>query len=508
MNHANLHVDKGEFVFVVGSSGSGKSTLIKLLMKELDSTSGQMIVSGERLEKMKHRRVAKYRRKLGVVFQDFRLLKDRNVYENVAFAQRVIGRPTRVIRRRVPEVLQEVGLAEKYKSFPDELSGGEQQRVALARALVNRPDILLADEPTGNLDPKTSEEIMKLLEQINERGTTVLVVTHNKEIVNQMKKRVVTMHDGVIISDEKEGGYHEASTIWYTLKQGIKNIKRNWMFSIASILTMAACIFLVGVFYSLVTNVDNIAQKVEQEVPVTVFFDEGTTEEQMQEVGNLIQARPEVERVEFESAEQAWENFKDKYFQGSDAAEGFKDDNPLVNSSNYHVYLNQIEKQTELVNYIQGLEHVRDVEQSEQAANTLGSFNKLVSYASIVIIALLLIISIFLISNTISVGISVRKEEIGIMKYIGATDAFVRAPFLLEGMVLGVIGAAIPLVALYFLYNSVVEYILNKFSVLTGVVAFIPVWQIYQILLPIGLALGIGIGFIGSMMTTRKHLRV
>ena len=198
VNHANLHVDKGEFVFVVGSSGSGKTTLIKLLMKELDSTSGQMIVSGERLEKMKHRRVAKYRRKLGVVFQDFRLLKDRNVYENVAFAQRVIGRPTRVIRRRVPEVLQEVGLAEKYKSFPD------------ARALVNRPDILLADEPTGNLDPKTSEEIMKLLEQINERGTTVLVVTHNKEIVNAMKKRVVTMHDGVIVSDEKEGEYHEA----------------------------------------------------------------------------------------------------------------------------------------------------------------------------------------------------------------------------------------------------------------------------------------------------------
>ena len=149
VNHANLHIDKGEFVFVVGNSGSGKTTLIKLLMKELDSTSGQIIVSGERLEGMKHRRVAKYRRKLGVVFQDFRLLKDRNVYENVAFAQRVVNRPTRVIRKRVPEVLQEVGLAVKYKSFPDELSGGEQQRVALARALVNRPDILLADEPTG-----------------------------------------------------------------------------------------------------------------------------------------------------------------------------------------------------------------------------------------------------------------------------------------------------------------------------------------------------------------------
>lgn len=291
------------------------------------------------------------------------------------------------------------------------------------------------------------------------------------------------------------------STIWYTLKQGIKNIKRNWMFSLASIITMAACIFLVGVFYSLVTNVDNIAHKVEQEVPITVFFDEGTTDEQMQEVGNLIQARQEVERVEFESGDQAWQNFKDKYFQGSDAADGFKDDNPLVNSSNYQVYLNQIEKQTELVNYIQGLDHVREVNQSEQAANTLGSFNKLVSYASIIIIAILLLISVFLISNTVSVGISVRKEEIGIMKYIGATDAFVRAPFVLEGMVLGVIGAAIPLVALYFLYNTAVEFILTKFNVLTGVVDFIPVWQIYQMLLPIGLLLGIGIGF------TRKQNR-
>ena len=280
------------------------------------------------------------------------------------------------------------------------------------------------------------------------------------------------------------------------------------MFSLASIITMAACIFLVGVFYSLVTNVDNIAHKVEQEVPITVFFDEGTTDEQMQEVGNLIQARQEVERVEFESGDQAWQNFKDKYFQGSDAADGFKDDNPLVNSSNYQVYLNQIEKQTELVNYIQGLDHVREVNQSEQAANTLGSFNKLVSYASIIIIAILLLISIFLISNTVSVGISVRKEEIGIMKYIGATDAFVRAPFVLEGMVLGVIGAAIPLAALYFLYNTAVEFILTKFNVLTGVVDFIPVWQIYQMLLPIGLLLGIGIGFIGSIWTTRKHLRV
>ena len=209
LNDVSLHIDKGEFVFIVGNSGSGKSTLIKLLLKELEPTSGTIIVNDQNLGKMKRRKVPKYRRGVGVVFQDFRLLKDRNVYENVAFAQRVIERPNRVIKKRVPEILALVGLAEKYKSFPRELSGGEQQRVALARALVNRPNILLADEPTGNLDPKNSLEIMKLLEEINERGTTVLVVTHNREIVNSFRKRVITMRKGVIVSDEEEGGYLE-----------------------------------------------------------------------------------------------------------------------------------------------------------------------------------------------------------------------------------------------------------------------------------------------------------
>ena len=208
IDHMDLQIDKGEFVFVVGNSGSGKSTLIKLLLKELEPTEGTIEVNGQILNKLKRRKVPKYRRGVGVVFQDFRLLKDRNVYENVAFAQRVIERPNRVIKKQVPEVLTLVGLAEKYKSYPRELSGGEQQRVALARALVNRPDILLADEPTGNLDPKTSFEIMKLLEEINERGTTVLVVTHNREIVNAFKKRVIAMKKGVIVSDEQEGVYH------------------------------------------------------------------------------------------------------------------------------------------------------------------------------------------------------------------------------------------------------------------------------------------------------------
>ena len=207
LNGVSLHIDKGEFVFIVGDSGSGKSTLIKLLLKELNPTSGTIKVNGINLNKMKQRAIPKYRRKIGVVFQDFRLLKDRNVYENIAFAQRVVITPSKQIRKNVPMMLSLVGLAEKYKSYPKQLSGGEQQRVALARALVNRPNILLADEPTGNLDPKNSKEIMKLLETINERGTTVLVVTHNQEIVDQMKKRVIAMHKGVIISDERKAGY-------------------------------------------------------------------------------------------------------------------------------------------------------------------------------------------------------------------------------------------------------------------------------------------------------------
>ena len=203
LNDISLNIEEGEFVFIVGNSGSGKSTLIKLLLKELEPTKGVITINNRNLNAIRRKQIPKYRRNVGVVFQDFRLLKDRNVYENVAFAQKVIGTPARLIRSSVPTMLSMVGLAAKYKSYPKQLSGGEQQRVAIARALVNQPKILLADEPTGNLDPTNSWEIMKLLEEANERGTTVLVVTHNQEIVNEMKKRVITMKKGVIISDEK-----------------------------------------------------------------------------------------------------------------------------------------------------------------------------------------------------------------------------------------------------------------------------------------------------------------
>ena len=207
LKDVNIEIEKGEFVFVVGSSGSGKTTFIELLLRELVPTKGKIEIAGVNYERLKKNKIHKVRRKIGVVFQNFRLLKDRTVYENVAFAQRVIETPAKYIRRQVPAVLALVGLEEKYKSYPRQLSGGEQQRVALARALVNKPEIILADEPTGNLDPKNSWDIMNLLDEINAKGTTVVVVTHNKEIVNVMKKRVITLKKGVVVSDVQKGGY-------------------------------------------------------------------------------------------------------------------------------------------------------------------------------------------------------------------------------------------------------------------------------------------------------------
>ena len=207
LNGVNLTIKRGEFVFIVGDSGSGKSTLIKLLLRELVPTEGEIYVNGANLNKLRRRQVPKYRRNLGVVFQDFRLIKNWSVYENVAFAQRIVQTPNRLIKRNVPAILSIVGLASKYKAKPPQLSGGEQQRVAMARALINKPPILLCDEPTGNLDPRNSLEIMKLLDQINKRGTTVIVVTHDKEIVNEMQKRVITLKKGVVLNDEEKCGY-------------------------------------------------------------------------------------------------------------------------------------------------------------------------------------------------------------------------------------------------------------------------------------------------------------
>lgn len=299
------------------------------------------------------------------------------------------------------------------------------------------------------------------------------------------------------------------STLFYTFKQGFRNIWKNLMFSIASIATMGACIFLFALFFSILVNFQYIVRNVESNVTITVFFDEDLDQGRMNEIGELINARDEVVQVNYISAQEAWESFRDEYFEGSEAAaKGFQDDNPLAKAANYEVYLDAIESQSGLVEYVEGLQGVRKVNQSETASKTLSTFNRLLSYVSVTIILILLAVSVFLISNTISVGITVRSEEIEIMKLIGATNFFVRSPFLIEGILLGLVGAAIPLLIVHVLYGKVVSYVLGKFSMLENIVQFLDVNQVFDVLLPVGLILGIGIGLVGSGMTIRKHLRV
>ncbi len=308
------------------------------------------------------------------------------------------------------------------------------------------------------------------------------------------------------------------STLFYTIKQGFANIFRNKWYSLASIATISACLFLFGLFYAIVANFQNILKTAEEGVSVTVFFHsemdnceshtEGQipSEQRMEEIGQEIAKRAEVSEVQFKSADEAWATFGPDYF-GEDYAEGFPE-NPLAGEDTYEIFLSDVSMQDALVTWLQSIPEVRKVNYSEMTANTLSGLNLLIAYVSMGIIVILLAVSIFLISNTVAIGISVRSEEINIMKYIGATDFFVRAPFVLEGMIIGLIGAAVPLGLIYSLYNYALNYVINRFMVLSGFLNFLSVQEIFHILIPVSLGVGVGIGFLGSVTTVRKHLHV
>ena len=280
---------------------------------------------------------------------------------------------------------------------------------------------------------------------------------------------------------------------------------KNKGYTCASIATISACLFMFGLFFSVLFNIRSIMNTAEQGVSVTVFFQEGTTEDEILQLKVAVEERPEVSRVEYVSAEQAWESFSQDYLQGY--ADGFTE-NPLANSANLEIYLSDVSKQADLVNYLEGLNQVRLVNRSELTADTLSGANTLIMYASIAIIAMLLVVSVFLISNTIAMGITTHWEEISIMKYIGATDLFVRAPYVIEGVMIGLVGTVIPLILVYWLYNKAVEVITGKFSVLMNFLQFQSVDAVFHYLLPVSLVLGVGIGFFGSIITVRKHLHV
>lgn len=295
------------------------------------------------------------------------------------------------------------------------------------------------------------------------------------------------------------------STFIYTLKQGIANIFRNKWYSLASIATIGACLFMFGIFYSIVANFQYIVKEAQNGVAVTVFFDKGISDERIAEIGSLIEARVEVDHVRFVSADEAWASFKEEYL--GEYADGFKD-NPLQNSSNYEIYLRDVSMQSALVSYLESMEDIRLINKSEITARTLTSINSLVGYVAIGIIIILLCVSIFLIANTVTIGISVRKEEINIMKYIGATDFFVRFPFVIEGILIGAFGSLVPLGIVYLIYSRIIGYVLNKFTVLSSILKFLPVNEIFNTLVPVSICIGVGIGFIGSVTTVRKHIRV
>lgn len=298
-------------------------------------------------------------------------------------------------------------------------------------------------------------------------------------------------------------------SLLYHLKEGLKNIYRNRLFSLASIATITACLFLFGVFYSIVMNFQYMIQKAENEVCVTVFFDEGLTDTQIRKLGETISDRVEVSSIHYTSAEEAWENYKTEYFKEyPELALGFKDDNPLANSASYEVYLSDANMQSTLVTYLENLDGIRQVNRSEATATGLASAARLVGYVAIAVVVILLAVSIFLITNTIVIGITVRKDEISIMKYIGATDAFVNAPFFVEGITIGVLGSVIPLVILVYLYQNIVGYVLSKFSILSNILAFMPAGEIFKVLTPVSIILGMGIGIVGTFFAVRKHANV
>ena len=299
------------------------------------------------------------------------------------------------------------------------------------------------------------------------------------------------------------------SSFSYNIKQGLKNIWRNKMFSLASIATMTACIFLFGLFYAISVNFGGMLRNAEKGVAVTVYFDNNATQTQIDSIGTAISKRKEVRSYKFISADEAWSEFQKSYFGNhKDAADSFADDNPLKDMANYEIYLKDVSKQKSLVKYLNGLDGVREVHQSASTARTLSDFNTLVQFVSMGIIIVLVAVAIFLISNTVTVGISVRKEEIAIMKLIGAKDSFVREPFIVEGVTIGLIGSIIPLLILYILYGRIIHYVADRFDALSNMFAFVPIGCIFRILIPVSLILGVGIGYIGSRLTLKKHLHV
>ena len=500
LSDVSVKIDSGDFVFLVGPSGSGKSTFIKMLLKEIEPTMGNITVADKKLSEIKRNQIPYYRRKIGMVFQDFRLIPTLNVYENVAFAMRVVEASQKEIRKRVPMVLSLVGLSHKYKMFPNELSGGEQQRVSLARAIVNNPSVLIADEPTGNLDPDTAKEIMELLEDINRSGTTIVMATHAKDIVDSMKKRVIAIEKGSI---ERGCTKMKINTINYFIVDALKSIKRNITVSFAAMLTVLVTFFVLGTFTLVGLNFNKTIEDVADKIEIKVYLQDDIKLVNQREVEIKLAEQEGVKAVTYESKDEAFTKLKKDLEGNSGMLEGYSlENNPLASS--YIVTLEDASYAGDVSKAVEDMTGVESITNQQELIEKISNVVDFVQILGIVLFFVFIGVSIFLIMNTIKLAVYSRRREVGIMKFVGATDWFIRWPFVIEGMIIGAVGSLLATAILYFIYRGVFGFIASNLLIAN----LVPVSFVLTTLLGGFLLGGIVVGAIGSIAALRKFLVV
>ena len=512
LDRVSVDIERGEFVFLIGPSGSGKSTFLRLLLREDVPTRGTITVADLDVAKLPRRRVPRLRQRIGCVFQDFRLLPNKTVGGNVAFALEVIGKPPQTVRKIVPEVLELVGLEGKAERMPHELSGGEQQRVAIARAFANRPMVLLADEPTGNLDPDTSQDIMLLLERINRTGTTVLMATHDHSIVDSMRRRVVELSMGKLVRDEVRGVYGVGQIVRtdFVVREVVTGLRRNVTMTVAMVLTTAISLALVGTGLLAVRTIDRTEQlysdRVEVQVALTADISSADADCSQAVCSGLkatLQNSPLVASVRFESQQQAYERYL-QLFKGQSLAEVVR---PQSLPATLRVKLNDPEAGAQAVREAMiGQVGVRNVIDQRDVVAKLFDFLSGVRNLTFAVAVVQAIAALLLISNTVQVSAFTRRVEVGVMRLVGATRWYTQFPFLIEAVVTGVVGAVIAslgiLVGKFLFIDDLLSGIVSN-----GVIPPIEVGDVLWVS-PILLMIGAGVAAVTGYVTLRLYVRL
>ena len=505
LNDVNLHIRKGEFVFVLGHSGAGKSTFLKLILREEEATEGRVIVNGRDLSTIKQRDIPYLRRGLGVVFQDFRLIPTMTAYENVAFAMRVTNIPERQIKRRVPYVLNLVGLTGKARSYPSELSGGEQQRVALARALVHSPPIIIADEPTGNIDPELSVEIMELLQAINSVGTTVVVVTHERALARHFNKRTIMIDHGEVM---------KWSSFKYLTKQGLHSMVQNRLMTLASVGVLTACLIITGVAVLLSVNVNSFVDYLSDQNEFEVYLNDGYEQASIDAFVQNVSALENVAETEYISKSQAVEEMQAWMGEDGDLLSSYAGEdnaaNPLPASVRVRVEdLTALSQTVESVKALGG-DMIYEVQSPTELSSVLVGMKRAVTYVGWGLVAVLGVVSVVVISNTIRLTVFARRKEINIMKFVGATNAFIRLPFFVEGMTVGAISGIVSTLVVGGVYYGLLQWLDQPSASWLGEFTrcMHPMSEVIWPMLGGFVLFGVFIGGVGCATSIRKHLKV